>query len=283
MTSNWFNFLPGSVETHAGKSDQQRAWRSFTEGAPEMNFCNLCSRLLMFGLIALSAAIPASAQVNLSGSPAGTGRIDNGNIAPETTYIESGTPLHKRNTRYTIHPSDTLELRFSLTPEFNQIVTVQPDGYISLHDVGDLPASGKTLSELTALIKNAYSTILHDPVISVDLKDFEKPYITVGGQVGKPGKFDLRGDITVTQAIALAGGFTDASKHSQVLLFRRVSDQWTEARIINVKKMLGSRDLREDPELRAGDMLFIPKNALSKIKPFLPTTSAGVFASPPIF
>ena len=115
--------------------------------------------------------------------------------------------------------------------------------------MGDLPASGKTLPELTALIKNAYSKILHDPVISVDPKDFEKPYITVGGQVGKPGKFDLRGDITVTQAIALAGGFTDASKHSQVLLFRRVSDQWTEARIINVKKMLGSRDLREDPEL----------------------------------
>jgi polysaccharide export outer membrane protein len=116
-------------------------------------------------------------------------------------------------------------------------------------------------------------------VISVDPKDFEKPYFIVGGQVGKPGKFDLRGDVTLTQAIAIAGGFTDASKHSQVLLFRRVSDQWTEAKIINVKKMFNSRDLQEDPDLRPGDMLFVPKNAISKIKPFLPTTSVGAFAS----
>ena len=99
-------------------------------------------------------------------------------------------------------------------------------------------AAGQTLPELTEAIKTAYSKILQDPVISVDPKDFEKPYFTVGGQVGKPGKFDWRSDVTLTQAIAIAGGFTDASKHSQVLLFRRVSDQWTEAKIINVKKML---------------------------------------------
>jgi hypothetical protein len=65
-----------------------------------------------------------------------------------------------------------------------------------------------------------------------------------------------------------------------VLLFRRVSDQWTEARIINVKKMMSARDLQEDPELKPGDMLFVPKNALSKIKPFLPTSSVGAFANP---
>jgi polysaccharide export outer membrane protein len=124
---------------------------------------------------------------------------------------------------------------------------------------------------------------MQDPEITVNPKDFEKPYFTVGGEVGKPGKFDWRANVTLTQAIAFAGGFTDASKHSQVLLFRRVSDQWTEARIINVKKMMGSRDLQEDPDLKPGDMLFVPKNALSKIKPFLPTTSAGVYANPAIF
>jgi polysaccharide export outer membrane protein len=67
-----------------------------------------------------------------------------------------------------------------------------------------------------------------------------------------------------------------------VLLFRRASDQWTEARIINVKKMLNSGDLQEDPELKPGDMLFVPKNALSKIKPFLPTSSLGIYANPAI-
>ena len=248
-----------------------------------MNTWRLTPKILTFSLILFSVALPASGQKALVPSPVSSGQPDINTQAAQATSSQSGSGLHKRNERYRINPSDTLELTFALTPEFNQTVTVQPDGYITLHGVGDLVAAGQTLPELTESIKTAYSKILQDPEITVDPKDFEKPYFTVGGQVGKPGKFDWRADVTLTQAIAIAGGFTDASKHSQVLLFRRVSDQWTEARIINVKKMMSSRDLQEDPDLKPGDMLFVPKNALSKIKPFLPTTSAGVYASPPIY
>jgi polysaccharide export outer membrane protein len=252
-------------------------------GESEMNTWNLGLKILTFSLIVFSAALPAAGQKTLVPSLGSSGQPDTSNKAPQSTTSESGPGLHKRNWRYRINPSDVLELTFTMTPQFNQTVTVQPDGYITLREVGDLPAEGQTLPELTASIKAAYSKILQDPQITVDPKDFEKPYFTVGGQVGKPGKFDWRSQVTLTQAIAIAGGFTDAAKHSQVLLFRRVSDEWTEARIINVKKMLNSRDLREDPELKPGDMLFVPKNALSKIKPFLPSTSAGIYANPPIF
>src|SRR6202163_701069 len=245
-----------------------------------MNTRNSILRILTFTLIVFSGAHSAAGQRVSDAMPLNDGQPTTIDKTPRTTVDETGPSLHKRSWRYTIHPSDTLELTFMLTPEFNQTVTVQPDGYITLRNVGDLQAAGHTLPELTESIKTAYSKILHDPVISVDPKDFEKPYFVVGGQVGKPGRFDWRGDVTLTQAIAIAGGFTDASKHSQVLLFRRVSDQWTEAKIINVKKMLNSGNLQEDPDLHPGDMLFVPKNALSKIKPFLPTSSVGVYASP---
>ena len=248
-----------------------------------MNTKNSHLKILTFTLVLFSAALPAAGQKIPVPSLMASGQAEASNAAPPATSNETGSGLHKRNWRYTINPSDTLELTFQLTPEFNQTVTVQPDGYITLREVGDIQAAGHTLPELTESIKTAYSKILHDPVISVDPKDFEKPYFVVGGQVGKPGKFDYRGDVTLTEAIAMAGGFTDASKHSQVLLFRRVSDQWTEARIINVKKMLSSRDLREDPDLKPGDMLFVPKNTLSKIKPFLPTSSVGLYANPAVF
>ena len=248
-----------------------------------MNIWRLGLKILTFTLILFSAALPVAGQKNLVPGPISSGQPDTIDKAPQATLNETGPDLHKRNWRYRINPSDVLELTFLLTPEFNQTVTVQPDGYITLRAVGDLPAEGQTLPELTESIKTAYSKILQDPQITVDPKDFEKPYFTVGGQVGKPGKFDLRSEVRLTQAIAIAGGFTDASKHSQVLLFRRVSDQWTEARIINVKKMLNSGDLQEDPDLKPGDMLFVPKNALSKIKPFLPTSSLGLYANPPIF
>ncbi len=88
----------------------------------------------------------------------------------------------------------------------------------------------------------------------------------------------MRGDTTVLEAIGIAGGFSERSKHSQVLLFRRLSEQWTSAKILNVKKMLASADLSEDLHLRPGDMIVVPKNALSKIKSFLPTSSIGIYA-----
>jgi polysaccharide export outer membrane protein len=186
-----------------------------------------------------------------------------------------------RNSRYKIAPGDSFDLNFELSPEFNQTaVSVQPDGFVTLRGIGDLQVRGQTVPELTQTLRGAYNKILNDPLISVILKDFEKPYFIADGQVGKPGKYDLRGDITLTQAIAIAGGFTDTSRHSQVLLFRRVSDQWMEAKIINVKQMEKSGSLKEDPMLHPGDMLFVPKSTLSKIDKFFPSASMGSMFRP---
>ena len=126
-------------------------------------------------------------------------------------------------------------------------------------------------------MRQAYSKTLHDPIISVVLKDFEKPYFVADGQVSKPGKYELRGVTTVTQAIAIAGGFSETSKHSQVLLFRRIDDRWTEAKILNLKKMEKKGNLSEDVSLHPGDMLFVPKNTWSKINRYIPTANLGSY------
>ena len=185
--------------------------------------------------------------------------------------------FQQRRPRYKLEAGDAFDISFELNPEFNQTVTVQPDGYITLRGVGDLAVKGQTVPELTEVLRTAYSKILNDPLISVVLKDFEKPYFIADGQVGHPGKYDLRGDITLTEAVAMAGGFLDSAKHSQVLLFRRASEGWYQAETIDVKKMEKKGNLKEDPTLHAGDMLFVPKNKFSKIKVFLPGSSVGAF------
>jgi polysaccharide export outer membrane protein len=199
--------------------------------------------------------------------------------APEVKSADSqGQPrLQERNPRYAIRAADSFEVNFELSPEFNQTVTVQPDGFITLKGVGDVHVAGQTVPELTQTLRNAYDKILNDPLISVVLKDFERPYFTASGQLNKPGKYELRGNTTLTEAIAIAGGFNGDAKHSQVLLFRRVNDQWLEAKIFNVKEMMKAGKLGEDPTLRPGDQLFVPKNMLSKIKPFIPNSSVGAF------
>ena len=185
-----------------------------------------------------------------------------------------------RDWRYRVRPGDVLDLNFSVAVEFNQTVTVQPDGHVTLREIGDLKVDGQTLPELRQKLASVYSKILHDPVISIDLKDFDKPYFTAGGEVGKPGKYDLRGPTTVAEALAIAGGYTAAAKHSQIILFRRVDDNWTEAKKLDVKKMFNTADLSEDLTVRPGDMLFVPKNTLSKIERFIPNPSVAFYMNP---
>jgi protein involved in polysaccharide export with SLBB domain len=79
----------------------------------------------------------------------------------------------------------------------------------------------------------------------------------------------------LTQAIALPG--LNRPPSTPVLLFRRVDDQWTEAKLIDVKKMQKKGNLSEDPFLHPGDMLFVPKNTMSKIDRYIPNLSMGTY------
>ena len=182
----------------------------------------------------------------------------------------------ERYPRYLLRATDVLQITFPISPEYDQIVAVQPDGYISLRGAGDLYIAGKSLPELVDALRKAYQQFLHEPIINVELKDFEKPYFIAGGEFGHPGKFEMRGDTTVAEAVAIAGGFTDKAKHSEVVLFRRAPGGWAEAKRLDVKQMLANKDLSEDIHLRPGDLIYVPKNTLSKIRQFIPSTGMTI-------
>jgi polysaccharide biosynthesis/export protein len=133
------------------------------------------------------------------------------------------------------------------------------------------------MEEFSAAVRKAYQGYLHDPQVTVSLKDFERPYFIVGGEVGKPGKYELRSDTTVTEGVQIAGGFTQQSKHSQVVLFRRVNEDLMETRLLNLKKMLKQRSLKEDAHLRPGDLIFVPQNQISKMARFLSKPSVSMY------
>lgn len=239
---------------------------------------------MKYAIIALAALIvtvasPAAAQG--TATPAATGASS---FSITTASTDAAPGVQGRSPRYRLRKGDSFDLDFALSPEFNQTVAVQPDGYVTLKGVGSILVEGQTVPELTEVVRAAYAKTLHDPDIVIALKDFEKPYFIASGQVGKPGKYDLRSDLTVTEAVAIAGGFSDKAKHSQVVLFRPVQGGGGyEAKLLNVKKLLASRNLSEDIHLQPGDMLYVPQSALSKIRPFLPTSSLGAYLGPGIF
>jgi protein involved in polysaccharide export with SLBB domain/transcription antitermination factor NusG len=185
--------------------------------------------------------------------------------------------LQQRYPRYVIQRSDVLLLTFPLTPEFNQTVTVQPDGYVNLQNSGSVHVQGLTVPEMVAALQEAYRQVLHDPIINVDLVDFQKPFFTVSGQVGKPGQYELRADTTVAEALAVAGGMAPTAK-TQVFLFHRSANGWFAVREVNLKKILSGKDVAEDASLQNGDMIYVPEKFIANFRKYVPySLNAGAY------
>ncbi len=194
----------------------------------------------------------------------------------------SGNPRLGGGSRplYRLTRSDVVALSFTLSPEFDQTLTVQPDGYVTLKDAPPVLAQGLTLQEFHEEVRKAYTGYLHDPQVAVALKEFEHPYFVAGGEVGKPGKYELRSETSILEAVQIAGGFTHEARHSQVLLFRRVNnDDLVEAHIFNLKKMLKEKSLGEVAHLQPGDLVFVPQNSISKIERFISRPSLSMYVS----
>jgi polysaccharide biosynthesis/export protein len=189
--------------------------------------------------------------------------------------------LQHRNPRYKVTRDDVLSITFPLVPEMNQRVTIQPDGYITLQTVGGVYIQDMTVPEVIAAVKKAYAGVLHDPIIDVDLADFQRPYFMVHGQVGKPGQYDLRHDTTVSEAIAIAGGFLPTAK-TQVFVYHRINSGWMEVKKLKLKDLLNGKDPNEDIAMQPGDVVFVPEKFIANFKKYVPYT-AGAYTNPAAF
>lgn len=182
--------------------------------------------------------------------------------------------------RYVLQPGDVMEIQYRYTPEFNQTLTVQPDGFISLQIGGDLKVSGRNLQEVRKLIMATAQTHLASPELTIILKEFQKPYVVVAGEVAQPGKFELREKLTAIQAVLLAGGFKDSAKSSQILVFRKLNADTAEVKSLNFKTLKTTSDLENDLTLQPGDMILVPRNRISKIERFVRVAGMAAFLNP---
>jgi polysaccharide export outer membrane protein len=195
-----------------------------------------------------------------------------------TMALAQMAPFSARDPRYLLQPSDVLEIHYRYSPEFDQTVTVQPDGFVGLPLVGDMKLQGLTIDQAKAAILDKAGQRLKDPEITLVLKEFEKPYFTVGGEVGTPGRFEMRGPVTALQAIAMAGGFKSVSaKHSKVILYRRVGPDMAKAEILDLKAAMSPSSTEALANLRSGDMLIVPQNNISKIERMIKLSNVGAY------
>ncbi len=195
------------------------------------------------------------------------------------TSIRADEQLHHRP-RYTLRAGDVLDLQYRYTPEFNQTVTVQPDGYLNINLIGDVRVSDLTVTQAHDLIVQKLQSKLNDPELNLILKQFQQPYIVVAGEVNKPGRLDLRENTTAMQAVLLSGGFLPSAQSGQVLLFRKINDDTAEIKVLNLTRLRKTSDLERDIQLESGDMLFVPRDKLEKLSRYIKLLNIGMYFNP---
>jgi polysaccharide export outer membrane protein len=191
------------------------------------------------------------------------GTVDTGSMreAPEIPDATPSVPLAS----YRIQVGDVLDVRLPLSPELDDEVTVRPDGHISTTVVGDSPAADLTVPELEASLEAHYATLLKTPQLSVIVKQAQPTRVYVAGEVQAPG--EIRSDsgvITLSQAIAQAGGLKLAGDRGRVFILRR--DAGGRARFLATRyaSVASGVDPVADVRLARFDVVFVPRTGIAE-------------------
>ena len=121
---------------------------------------------------------------------------------------------------YRLVPGDKLRIEVYKDAQLSQSVQVRPDGKITLPLAGDIPAAGRTPLELRDAIAGSLTTYISNPTVTVIVVETEPPVVYVMGEVNDPGPYPIKGQVSVLQALAMAGGFKDFAKTKDITIRR---------------------------------------------------------------
>lgn len=170
---------------------------------------------------------------------------------------------------YRLYPGDVLDVAAPSAPELARTVTVQPDGRINLPLIRPVMAADRSVLQLEAELAQAYASQLVSPRIDVDVKTATPLRVFVGGEVGKPGIYDMPGDITAVQAVIMAGGFTTSAKDKSVVIIRRGVDGRPMMRHANLHNAIFQAAGTDQVPLRRFDIIYVPRTGVANADLFV--------------
>jgi polysaccharide export outer membrane protein len=129
----------------------------------------------------------------------------------------------ERNADYRLAPGDKLRVDVYKDQQLSQSLQVRPDGKITLPLVGDVAAAGRTPTELRDAIAAALKDYIADPVVTVIVLETAPQVVYLMGEVNKPGTIQVPGRLSIVQALAMAGGFTDFANKKDIRILRKAS------------------------------------------------------------
>jgi len=171
---------------------------------------------------------------------------------------------------YLIGVGDVLDIKFTYNPELNELnVPVRPDGKISLQLAPDIQAVGLTSNQLRTALVEKYAPEINKPEIAVIVRTFERNKIFVDGEVLFPGVVEIKGPVTLMHALALARGWRESARLSNIIVIRKGVEGKTMSTNVDLRKVLDGSDLSQDIQLIPYDIVYVPKSNIANVNKFV--------------
>jgi protein involved in polysaccharide export with SLBB domain len=168
---------------------------------------------------------------------------------------------------HTLAPNDEIEIRFPFYPDLNDRVLVGPDGRLSLQLVNTVVVGGLTVAQATKAINERYAAVIRDPQATVTLRTYAPQQVYVDGWVANPGLVRSEVPLTVSRAIAQAGGVKSGAQTDGILVLRRGADGNHYYYKVTLGNYGGAG--AEDPLLKSYDVVYVPQTVFASLSDFL--------------
>jgi polysaccharide biosynthesis/export protein len=190
------------------------------------------------------------------------------NPTPIAAFEKSATLAPQKD--YLIGIGDVLDIKFTYNPELNELaVPVRPDGRISLQLAPDIRAAGLTPNQLRTMLVEKYAPEINKPEIAVIIRTFEKNKIFVDGEVLFPGQVEIKGPISLVQALSMARGMRDTARLSNIIVIRKDAEGKAMSTNIDYRKIINGSDLSQNITLIPYDIVYVPKSNIANVNQFV--------------
>ena len=177
----------------------------------------------------------------------------------DTAYgIENTSASLTGKNVYTIGSGDILEVITWKEPDFSrEEILVRIDGKITFPLLNDVQASGRAPLQLKNDIESALKAYIDNPVVTVTVRSPQSQKFYILGEVVRTGEYDLVKELTVLQAFALAGGFTEWASKKEIILMRKENGKEKIIRI-NYKNIIKGKDFGRNVFIKVNDTIIVP-------------------------
>ena len=177
--------------------------------------------------------------------------------------------------KYTLGPDDTVEISVMRHPEFSGEFPVNQEGKIQYKFVGDIDVTGLTKAELEKKIRDAISTYVISPEVSVTIMEYKSKVIYVLGEVGIPGRYYMKSEsIPVREAVVEAGLPTLAAAMRRCRLITPDKSGKAKIKSVDLYAILYGGNLKNNLDMHPGDVLYVPATMMAKfMRIFSPVTA----------